>query len=184
MTLGARYCQTEEFEVRESPITGRQLKVNQSTDRLLVDPERVFAAPAIAAEWVEALRSPNRQMKHPTRAVSAAIRAFASIESPHDFARKIDALMAAGRECEKSPGQKNHIYGWLLRLWAGGIVAIPRDFPFATKTSLFPNPFMMHGFPWLRELQEVLCKTPALLRGSHSGKICNACLTNVCIHLS
>ncbi len=153
MTLGARFCQTEEFDVRESPITGRQLKVNQSTDRLLVDPERVFAAPAIAAEWVEAFRSPDRRMKHPTRAVSAAIRAFASIESPHDFAQKIDALMDAGRECEKSPGQKNHIYGWLLRLWAGGIVAIPRDFPFATKTSLFPNPFMMHGFPWLRELQ-------------------------------
>lgn len=43
-----------------------------------------------------------------------------------------------------------------------------------------------HSIPdlWLRELQEVLCKTPALLRGSHSGKICNACLTNVCIHLS
>ncbi|WP_429349598.1 VPA1269 family protein [Paraburkholderia sp. Clong3] len=93
-------------------------------------------------------------MKHPTRAVSAAIRAFASIGSSHDFARKIDALMDAGRECEKSPGQKNHIYGWLLRLWSGGIVAISRDFPFATKTSLFPNPFMMHGFPWLSELQE------------------------------
>lgn len=50
MTLGARYCQTEEFEVRESPITGRQLRVNQSTNKFLVDPEKGIRCPRDCSE--------------------------------------------------------------------------------------------------------------------------------------
>jgi hypothetical protein len=154
MNYKSRFCQVAEFDTCVSPITGRKVKVNQSTTRLLVNPEKVFAATTIAAEWAEAIRSPDVKMKHPTKAVSTAIRAFSNIESVDDFARKIDALMDAGREWEKSPGQKNHVYGWLLRLWSEGIIAIPRDFPFETKTSLVPNAFMMRSFAWMKELQD------------------------------
>ncbi|MFB9127790.1 hypothetical protein E2553_40265 [Paraburkholderia dipogonis] len=153
MNFRSTFCQTDECDDCVSPITGRKLKINRSTTKVLVDPAKVSEVPAIAAEWIEAVRSPDVKLKFPHREISAAIRAFSRIESVDDFAQKLDTLMDVGTACEKRPGQKNHIYGWLLRLWSHGVIAIPRDFPFKTKTSLNPNEFMTRGFQWLGDIQ-------------------------------
>jgi hypothetical protein len=153
MNYKSTFCQLEEYEIRQSPITGRALRVNGSQTKFLIDREKIHNGPAIAQEWAMALRSQETRLKHPNKAISTAIRAFGEITSVEDFMRKIDNLMAAGREWERSPGQKNHIYGWLLRLWGEGIIAVPREFPFATKTSLFPNTFMLKSCAWITDVQ-------------------------------
>lgn len=140
------FCQTAEFELRKSPITGRSLKLNLSLTKCLVEPSKVFDAMVHAEQWSSTGRPANKP-------IADSIRAFKQIESCEDFMLKIDALLEAGQLSEKSFGQKNHVFAWLFRLWVVGIIAIPRDFPFSTKISIFPNEFMLSGGEWLLDIQ-------------------------------
>lgn len=144
--MESAYCQTTEFDSRRSPITGRELRLNLSLTRCLVEPSRVFDVMGHAEQW-------SAKSRPASKPIAEAIRAFKRIESCEDFMLKIDALIEAGKASEKSFGQKNHVFAWLFRLWVAGIIAIPRDFPFTTKISIFPNEFMLNGGEWLFDIQ-------------------------------
>lgn len=144
--MDSNYCHTTEFDLRRSPITNRELKLNLSPTRCLVEPERVFDAMGHAEQW-------NGSGRPASKPIADAIRAFRQIESCEDFMQKIDALFDIGLAAEKSFGQKNHVFGWLFRLWVAGVIAVPKDFPFTTKISIFPNEFMLNGGEWLLDLQ-------------------------------
>jgi hypothetical protein len=147
------FCQLDDFMVATSPITGRTVKINRSKTKFLIDVQQIYLVVPIVQEWIEVTRDPETKIRSPNKAISAAIRAFVDTKSVDDLMRHLDHLMTVGQAWEKSPGQKNHIYGWLLRLWGAGVLAVPQEFPFATKTSLFPTAFMIKSCAWIEELQ-------------------------------
>lgn len=153
MSYQSTFCQTDDYTVGQSSITGRTVKINASATKFLVDGAQVHKVSPLVQEWVEGTRSPASKKKLPNKAISAAIRAFAYAVSVDDLMCNLDNLMVVGMNWEKSPGQKNYIYGWLLRLWSEGVLAVPREFPFTTRTSLFPTEFMLKSSPWIGEMQ-------------------------------
>lgn len=153
MSYQSTFCQMDDYTVGQSSITGRTVKINGYATKFLVDGAQVYKVSPLVQEWVEGTRSPASKKKLPNKAISTAIRAFEYTVSVDDLMCNLDHLMMVGMNWEKSPGQKNYIYGWLLRLWSEGVLAVPREFPFTTKTSLFPTEFMLKSSPWIGEMQ-------------------------------
>ena len=64
------YCHTTEFDLRRSPIAGRDLKLDLSLTRCFVEPSRVFDATNHAEQWSVTGRPASKPIADSIRALS------------------------------------------------------------------------------------------------------------------
>ena len=119
------YCQTTEYREAISPITGRCLRVNFSS-------ELVFVPKDIDLEKVRSLGAelPVFWKERPDKCPASielrdAMVAFAQVATLKSCLNAIDNLFDIARNCKYKREQTSHVLSWLTRLWSHGLVAIP-----------------------------------------------------------
>lgn len=155
------YCQSDNFAEAVSPITGRRLRVNLSSEKVFV-PSDVDLALAIRlgkelpAYWAEQVAAKGYKWRR-ARNMREAYLAFAAIETVRDFVSAINQMLGLIAGADAPRANVLHALTLLTRLWAHGLIAIPPKWTAEHKINCPVSEFTVgNHLTWLDEIAAVV----------------------------
>lgn len=147
--MESKYCQFTEFVECRSAITGRLVRVNGALDKFFLPTKSYRYARSLACKmW-------HWEQKNIPTSVKPLLDAFLSVRSDQQFAQAIDALMEELIRRETVPQHKTEGVNWLIRLWVGGVIGLPVNWPLSTLVRFMPDDFCCGVDSWVLQFLEV-----------------------------